>query len=118
MLTRLAILALAVALSGCISTRLTAPVLAALDCSKVIPPSDRVTVPATPLSGLAGATAGDLWKALDGQTTQLDQANGRIADLNAIADGCQARQQAVLEALDPPSWWERLFATKPKAPPH
>lgn len=117
MVTRLAILALAVALSGCISTRLSPPVLAALDCSQIIPPSFRTPIPGTPLPD-TGATAGDLWKALDGQTTQLDQANGRISDLNAIADGCQARQQAVLAALDPPPWWQRLFAPKPKAPPH
>lgn len=59
------------------------------------------------------ADAGDLATALDGQTTQLDRANGRSSDLIAIADTCQTRQQAVLEALNPPPWYERLF--KPKA---
>jgi hypothetical protein len=55
------------------------------------------------------ADASDLWQALDGQTTQLDVANGRASDLAALADACQARQQAVLTALDPPPWWKRFL---------
>lgn len=71
----------------------------------MIPPSYRTPVAPTPLPP-EDATAGDLWEAFDGQTTQLDQANGRSADLVAIADGCQARQAAVLKALLPKPWWK------------
>lgn len=109
---------IAPALPGCASTRLTPPILAALDCAALIPPSYRSPVAPTPLPRL-DATAGDLWSALDGQTTQLDQANGRAADLVAIADGCQSRQQAVLQALTPAPWYQslahRLFGRKAAA---
>lgn len=54
------------------------------------------------------ATAGELWSALDGQTQRLDQANGRAGDLTAIADACQAHQQAVLQALAPTPWYQTL----------
>lgn len=71
----------------------------------MIPPSYRAPVPPTPLPP-TDATAGDVWTALDGQTTQLDAANGRSADLVQMADGCQARQAAVLTALNPKPWWK------------
>lgn len=44
--------------------------------------------------------------ALDGQTTALDRANGRAADLLALADKCQVHQEAVLRALQPKPWWQ------------
>lgn len=114
----LALVALALCLGGC-ATRLSPPILAALDCSALIPQSYRAPVPPTPLPP-ANATAGDWIVAMDGQTTQLDQANGRASDLVAIADGCQARQQAVLSALNPKPWWqslgERLLPAKKAVP--
>lgn len=92
---------------GCAGMRLTPPILDALDCAKLIPPSYRRPVPPPPLPA-ADASAGAVLVGLDGAITALDQANGRTADLASIADACQARQRAVLEALDPPPWWERL----------
>lgn len=71
----------------------------------MIPPSYRQPVAPVPLPS-EGATAGDLWSSLDGQTNRLDQANGRAGDLVAIADACQARQAAVVKALAPKPWWK------------
>ena len=73
-----------------------------------------VAIPATPLPP-TDATAGDIWQALEGQTTQLDQANGRTSDLIEIADSCQKRQVAVLNALNPPPWYAKLILHR-KAP--
>lgn len=98
---------------GCAGIRLSPPILAALDCSQAIPPSYRKPVPGTPLLR-PDATVGELAGALDGQTTQLDQANGRAADLVAIADACQARQAAVVAALTPKPWWQPLADLLPK----
>jgi hypothetical protein len=78
-----------------------------LDCAALIPPSYRRPVPPAPLPD-PSATAGELWITLDGQTTALDQANGRASDLLAIADACQARQVAVVAALNPKPWWQSL----------
>jgi hypothetical protein len=61
-------------------------------------------VAATPLPP-ADALAGDLWIALDDQTARLDQANGRAADLVAMADACQTRQTQVMVSLKPRPWW-------------
>ncbi len=36
------------------------------------------------------ASAGDVVAALDGQTARLDMANGRVADLIAIAEACDS----------------------------
>lgn len=100
---------------GCAATRLTPPILAALDCAQVIPPSYRQPIAPAPLIS-PDATAGQALTALDDQTTRLDMANGRSADLVAIADGCQARQAAVLDALQPHPWWDGLAARlKPPA---
>jgi hypothetical protein len=46
---------------------------------------------------------------LDGQTGQLDQANGRTADVIAIAEACDRRSAEVLAALQPKRPWWRLF---------
>ncbi len=103
-------------LGGCASTSLSPPVIAALDCTKLVPASYQQPVAPTPLPP-ANATAGDLWVSLDGQTTALDQANGRTADLIGIMAACEVQQQAVLTALNPPPWWETIFRPKPKASP-
>ena len=92
-------------LSGCASAPPTPMILAALDCSRVIPPSYRAPVAPVPLPD-ASADAGDLWDAFDGQTGKLDQANGRSADLVSMADACQAQQAKVLAALTPTPWWK------------
>lgn len=111
------ILALSLPLTGgCVATRLSAPILSALSCADLIPPSYRQPVPiqaALPTS----ATVGDLANSLDKTVSALDQANGRSSDLVAIADTCQARQRAVLEALSPTPWYQRALAPilKPQA---
>jgi hypothetical protein len=101
-------------MQGCAGTRLTPPILAALDCASLIPPSYRQPVALAPLLP-PDATVGQVLVALDGQTTRLDQANGRTADLIALADACQARQAAVLKSLDPPKWYER-FSSRARTP--
>lgn len=81
-------------------------ILAALNCAAVIPPSYRQPVKPVPLLRV-GALVGDVGSALDGQTAKLDQANGRTGDVIAMADSCQAHQQAVLAALKPKRpWWK------------
>jgi hypothetical protein len=59
-----------------------------------------------------------LWTALDGQTAQLDQASGRVADLVAITDACEKHQAAVSASLEPHSWRYELahLLSPPKAP--
>ena len=95
------------AVAGCVATAPIVTTLSALDCSALIPPSYRQPVAGTPLPP-ADADAGDLWTALDGQTSRLDEANGRAADLIAIAEACQARQAAVVRQLAPKPWWSGL----------
>lgn len=75
----------------------------------MIPPSYRKPVAATPLPA-ADALAGDLWSALDDQTARLDQANGRTADVIAMADACQQHQAKVIASLAPPHPWWRFWA--------
>lgn len=107
----LSILALSIASGpGCVTTHLSPPILAALDCASLIPPSYRQPVPSIPLPG-KGLTVGELAVALDGQTARLDQANGRMADVVAIADTCQARQAAVLKELVPSKPWWAVWRT-------
>ena len=106
-LTPLILLCFTPLASGCVSTQLSAPILSALDCSSLIPQSYRTPVPPFPLIS-ANATAGEVLIALDGQTTALDQANGRTSDVIAIADGCQERQARLLDALQPHPWYEGI----------
>lgn len=104
-LTRCSILALcSVSMTGCLGTMPIVTTLAALDCASLIPPTYRRPVPPVPLLRV-GATVGELGSALDGQTGRLDKANGRTADLVAIADTCQAQQAKVLAELKAKPWW-------------
>lgn len=98
-------------MSAC-ATRLSPPILDALDCASIIPPSYRNPVPPAPLPP-PDATAGDLWSFADGQTTALDEANGRSSDLVALADACEDRQRHVFQELEPPSLGERLKSILP-----
>jgi hypothetical protein len=54
--------------------------------------------------------AGDLWSALDAQTARLDQANGRTADVIAMADACQTHQAKVIATLAAPRPWWRFWS--------
>lgn len=101
---RAAVITACMLLAGCVQTQLSPPILAALDCSKDIPASYRVPVTGAALPPL-DADVRDIAKFGNDQTDKLDQANTRNSDLIGIADGCQARQQAVLTALAPRPWW-------------
>jgi hypothetical protein len=94
------------AIAGCAVTPRTPIILAALTCGPLIPQSYRKPVPPADLPP-PDATAGDVYAALDGQTAALDQANGRTADVIAIAEACDKRQAEVMEAVAPkrPGWW-------------
>ena len=107
-LLRLIGLSMTLAVAGCAATPHMPLILAALDCSSVIPPSYRRPVQATPLPP-ADATAGGLWSALDDQTSRLDRANGRTGDVIAMADSCQAHQSKVMAALSPRRAWWRIW---------
>lgn len=74
----------------------------------MIPDSYRKPVRPTPRIEV-GATVGLLGSALDGQTSSLDQANGRTADVISMADSCHAHQDAVLKALTPARHWWRFW---------
>ena len=93
------------AVGGCAGTLHTPLILAALDCASVIPNSYRTPVAATAMPGQT-ADAGDLWGALDDQTSRLDRANGRTSDVISMADSCQVHQAKVLATLTPHRpWW-------------
>ena len=102
-------LSTALVVTGCAATTPMQTIQPALDCAAVIPPSYRKPVAATPLPA-ADALAGDLWSALDDQTARLDQANGRTADVIAMADACQQHQAKVIASLAPPHPWWRFWA--------
>lgn len=71
----------------------------------MVQPRYRTPVAGTPLPPIT-ANTGTLWSALDDQTSRLDQANGRTADVIAMADSCQEHQAKVLTELTPKShWW-------------
>lgn len=74
----------------------------------MIPDSYRKPVRPTPRLR-DGANVGELGGALDGQTASLDQANGRTADVVAMADACKAHQDAVLKTLTPRRPWWRFW---------
>jgi hypothetical protein len=95
-------------LAGCAGTPPTLTILAALKCGPLIPDSYRKPVPGTPRpSPQAPLTAGTLAAALDGQTGQLDLANGRTADVIAITETCDRRTAEVAKALEPKRpWWK------------
>lgn len=42
------------------------------------------------------------------QTGQLDKANGKVGDVLAIYDTCEAREAEVRKALAPRSFWQQL----------
>ena len=105
LVTRLLPLSMLLAVGGCAAMRPTPTILAALDCASLIPPSYRSPIPPTRLPP-ADATAGGLWSALDDQTARLDRANGRTADVVAMADACQAHQSKAAADLKPRPWWK------------
>ncbi len=72
-----------------------------------MPSSHRTPVPPVDLPSDT-ALAGDLWVALDGQTGQLDRANGHTADVLEIVTACEARDAQALKRLQPP-WWKRIL---------
>ena len=101
-------LSILLAAAGCAATppiEMTPP---ALNCAALIPPSARQPVSPALLPAV-DATAGAVWSALDDQTGRLDQANGRIGELAAIADACQAQQARVTSALTPKRPWWRVW---------
>lgn len=58
------------------------------------------------------ASAGDLWKSLDGQTGQLDLANlSKRASIETV-EMCERRDRAVREYLQAP-FWKRWFMRPP-----
>ncbi len=103
------LLSMAPVVTGCAATTPMPTIPAALDCAAVIPPSYRKPVAGTPLPP-ADAVAGDLWSALDAQTARLDQANGRTADVIAMADACQTHQAKVIATLAAPRPWWRFWS--------
>ncbi len=111
-LRRLSIpLLLPLSIAGCVTTPLSPPILDALNCARLIPPSYRSPVPSAGLLGPT-ETVGALAVRYDAQTAALDRANGRTDDLVQLADLCQAQQQAVLKALNPPAPWWRFWRGK------
>lgn len=58
----------------------------------------------------------DLGVYADGAVAALNQANGRTADVIAIADTCEKHQRAVLLELNPPPWWQTLLHRTPSTP--
>ena len=97
---------IAALISGCAATGSTPTILAALNCSVLIPPSWRQGIKGV---ALPGPTVGEIAAALDGQTARLDLANARTADVIAITEACDARANEVRAALEPRRPWWRVF---------
>ncbi len=90
-------------LPACAGTTPTPEILAALQCSPLIPKSYH-----QPIKGVAlpAPTVGGLAVALDGQTARLDQANQRTSDVIAITAACDQRAAQVKALLTPKKpWW-------------
>ena len=64
-------------------------------CSSLLPDSWRTPIEGVPLPD--GSVVGDWIAAFDGQTGQLDKANGRIADTIAIVERCEARDKEAVQ---------------------
>lgn len=99
-LRRLILLSMTPAVSACAGIAPMTATPSAWSCAALIPPGDREPVRAVPLP-VRDATAGALWMALDGQTARLDLANGRLADVEAIVDRCEANRAALTPAPRP-----------------
>lgn len=103
-LLRLILLSSTLCVGGCAGTVSTVTIQTALKCGPMIPESYRKPVPGVPLPPKA-ASVGQIGDALDGQTRNLDTANGRTADVIAITEACDARSAEVAEQLKPKKWW-------------
>lgn len=64
-------------------------------CSSLLPDSWRAPVEGVPLP--EGNVVGDWIAAFDGQTGQLDKANGRTADAIGIIERCEARDRVAVK---------------------
>lgn len=86
-------------MTACATTNQRLAVLA-VRCGDAIPAEYRAMVKG--VTGLGSeATIADLAEKLDGQTAKLDQANGRAADLIAMIDQCDARNEEIVKELTP-----------------
>lgn len=117
LISPLILVSIALAVSGCVSARLIDPKpraaipAAKAPCSGLIADSLRQDVPGVEMPA-EDASAGDLWKGLDGQTGQLDTANlfKRVA-IDTV-EMCELRDRAVREYLQAP-FWKRWFMRPP-----
>lgn len=78
-----------------------APVIVATPsaCSSLLPDSWRTPIKGVPLPD--GNVVGDWIAAFDGQTGQLDKANGRTADAIGIVERCEARDRKAVSKSRP-----------------
>lgn len=99
----------ALAVSACATGRpiVTAPSA----CSSLIAESLNSDVPPVEMPA-DDATAGDLWRAFDGQTGRLDQANANRKAIVQTVEGCELRDQAAAGRISAP-WWKRPFVRGP-----
>jgi hypothetical protein len=76
-------------------------------CGALVPESLRRAVPAPALP--EGGTVGDWVTYADAATGRLDEANANKTAVVEILDACDAQHEALREALEPESWWSRLW---------
>lgn len=106
-LTPMLALSLMLACAACAGGPRTTTILAALDCGSLIGAELRRDVAGAdlPVDGTVGA-----WVAFgDAQTGRLDQANGNTRAVVQTVEACDRQQAAVRKALEPESFWSRLW---------
>ena len=106
-LTRLCLTTCAcLSIGGCVSSTPVLTILSSFPCSDAIPRTYRVPVPG-PGELPEGVTVGELGARYVEAHAALQIANGRTADVIAMAEACDAHQLEVAKALEPKPWWTK-----------
>ena len=92
--------------AACVSAPAIQVTTVAGSCSKLIPDDWTAGVPGAPLP--KDNTLGQWVAFADGQTGQLDKANGRTKDSLAILRACEARDAEVVKQLTRRSLWQKM----------
>jgi hypothetical protein len=106
-LTLTSALSLALVASACAGGPRTTTILAAVRCGQLVPDSLRADVRGAELP--EGDTAGEWVAFADAQTGKLDQANANKTAVVEIVDACDRQHEAIREALEPESFWSRIW---------
>jgi hypothetical protein len=110
------LLVFALCMTGCVSYRPLGPVVAALQCGREIPALDRAPTPVSRPPDPPAAVA-TLERFANDVATAFDVAESKRETAIATVDQCEARQAALVAALEPTPWWKKLRLPGRKAKP-